>query len=82
VRHRRYFGARPYVPPGGDSPDPLTVRRIELAADWQEQERARLAAPAEERPEAPGPVPLTVPGILLVVAVVALVLTLFVIGVL
>lgn len=37
-----------YAPPAAPGlPDPLTLRRIELAADWQQQEAARLAREAD-----------------------------------
>lgn len=78
--------ARPFTQPAGDNPDPLTIRRIELAENWQEQEREmerrRLASLRKPEAGAPDSVPLTVAGISLALAIVALVITLFVVGLL
>ena len=76
--HRQALRPSPGL--AGDNPDPLTYRRIELAENWQEEERQRLAA--EAAPVEPGSVPLTRAGIVLALAIVALVITLFVVGVL
>lgn len=78
---------RPYAAGAPDSanPDPLTIRRIELAEGWQEQEREmerRRLASLHKPPAPPAPPTITMAGISLALAIVALVITLFVIGVL
>lgn len=77
--------ARPFTQPAGDNPDPLTIRRIELAENWQEQEREmerRRLASLHKPPAPPAPPTITMAGISLALSVAALVITLFVVGVL